>query len=69
LGAALDNELIDALQKTKNNEMSKEDFAENFVNSEVWAERFMKNDLSEYNVSKTEVKDLINSILKKYMQQ
>lgn len=69
MGAALDNELIDALQKTKNNEMSKEDFAENFVNSEVWAERFMKNDLSEYNVSKTEVKDLINSILKKYMQQ
>lgn len=66
LGAALENELIDALQKK---DISRKYFAENFIDSEVWAKRFMRNDLSEYNVSETEVKRLIDDILEKYMQQ
>lgn len=66
LGAALENELVEALQKK---DTSRKYFAENFIDSEVWARRFRQNDLSEYNVSETEVKRLIDDIIEKYMQQ
>ena len=62
----LGESMVEALQKK---DTSRKYFAENFIDSEVWARRFRQNDLSEYNVSETEVKRLIDDIIEKYMQQ
>lgn len=66
LGAALENDLIDAIQKVNHGEITKEDLINNFGNAEVWASRFMENDLSEYSLSEKEIKEIINEIINKY---
>ena len=65
-GAALEGDLIDAMQRVNNGEISKEDLVNNFGNAEAWVSRLMKNDLSEYSLSKEDIKDIINNILDKY---
>ncbi|HPD74116.1 MAG TPA: hypothetical protein PLX95_02410 [bacterium] len=66
LGEILENELVEALQK---DDISEEYFAKNFVDSSVWTRRFMENNPGGYNLSETEIKSLIDDILKKYSQQ